>query len=127
MTDRVSLADFLYRVLEGSGPDLELDAEIAVLIGGWERRWFGGGGHPSPGFYWRKGDYSWTKDGDTPPYYTGSLDATITLVRPGWDWVRRSPSTMALERENDRPMCQVHPDPIRALLAACIAQDLGAA
>jgi len=87
MTDRVSLADLLYRVLEGSGPDRELDAEIAVLIGGWERRWFGGDGHPSPGFYWRKGDYSWTKDGDTPPYSTASLDAAVTLVPEECGWM----------------------------------------
>ncbi len=60
MTDRVSLADLLYRVLEGSGPDRELDAEIArfLILAGAEDI--------------ARSRYGWS-------YFTASLDAAVTL------------------------------------------------
>jgi hypothetical protein len=77
MTDRETLLTLAERVEQAAAPDRISDQIIAVLIGGWQCKWFSGG--PSPGFYWRHGDYSWTKDGETPPYYTASLDAAVTL------------------------------------------------
>jgi hypothetical protein len=77
MTDRETLLTLAERVEQAAAPDRISDQIIAVLIGGWRCKWFSDG--PCPGFYWRQGDYSWTKDGETPPYYTARLDAAVTL------------------------------------------------
>lgn len=124
MTDRATLEALLARVLEGEGPDRELDAEIARMLlpsdadavtrsrYGWSYRVFGPDG-------W---DDEWLENKP----YTASLDATLTLVpegwhsligaRPDWPWVqmwefplpcRKVPTTNA-------PTIQ------RALIAACL-------
>lgn len=119
MSERATLEALLARVLEGEGWDAKLNADIAVTLGGWERKW-----HDSErphGWYWRRGDYSWTAEYEGyPSNYLGSLDTALTLLTDGWDWVRRTPGTMALVRGNDYRMAEVHPEPCRALIAACI-------
>ena len=63
MTDRATLEALLARVLEGSGPDRELDRAIAMALPPKARR----------GMFVRR-------------HYTGSLDAALTLVPEGWAW-----------------------------------------
>jgi len=77
MSYRATLLTLAERVEQAAGPERILDEKIAVLIGGWRYKWFSN--VQPPGFYWRQGDYSWTKDGETPPYYTARLDAAVTL------------------------------------------------
>lgn len=84
MTNRATLQAMLNRVLEGEGPDRELDAEIARLLlppdadavtrsrHGWSYRVFGPDG-------W---DDEWLENKP----YTESLDAALTLVPKGWGW-----------------------------------------
>ena len=86
MTDRATLEALLARVLEGEGWDAKLNADIAVTLGGWQRKW-----HDSErphGWYWRRGDYSWTAEGEGyPADYLGSLDAVLRDLLPeGWGW-----------------------------------------
>ena len=130
MTNRATLEALLARVLAGTGPDRELDAEIgaavralpssAVGLGvvGWLRRWEGPFvTDPSlPGYICTENRVNWK----APPYTT-SLDAAITLVPTGAAWVRRTPSTMALVfGGDDFRMTEVHTEPCRALIAACL-------
>ena len=84
MKERATLEVLLARVLEGEGPDRELDAEIALAVGytrekkGRERI-----------AWWRdpKGQQL-GYDGwhNFPPAFTRSLDAAVTLVPEGWGW-----------------------------------------
>ena len=103
MTERATLEALLARVLEGTGPDRELDRAIAMALTPKARR----------GMYVRR-------------HYTTSLDAAVTLVPPGVAWVRRTPSTMALVFRGDYGllcdfrMAEVHIEPCRALIAACL-------
>lgn len=122
MTDRATLGALLARVQEGSGEDRALNADIAVMVGGWQRKW-----HDSErphGWYWRRGDYSWTAEGEGyPSDYLGSLDAVLRdLLLKGWDWRRRSNLTMALVYgESEKyDLVSVHHEPCRALIAACL-------
>lgn len=88
MTDRATLEALLARVLEGEGPDRELDAEIVaaftpgvVSLGdeipdeNWCNRLY----RWEPPRVWRD---SWLY----VPEYTASLDAALTLVPEGWSW-----------------------------------------
>ena len=103
MTERATLEALLARVLEGTGPDRELDGEIDLYL-------------LEAGL--RAERFSIPFDA---PRFTGSLDATITLVPPGATWVRRTPSTMALVfGGDDFRMAEVHIEPCRALIAACL-------
>ena len=99
MTDRATLEALLARVLEGIGPDRELDRAIAMALTPKARR----------GMYVRR-------------HYTTSLDAALTLVPEGWDWRHRSNLTMALVYgESEKyDLVAVHHEPCRALIAACI-------
>ena len=84
MTDRATLQALLNRVLEGTGPDRELDAEITRMLlppdadavtrsrHGWSYRVFGPDG-------W---DDEWLENKP----YTASLDAALTLVPNGYWW-----------------------------------------
>lgn len=63
----------LSRLQALTGPDREVDAEIA-LENGWTRTEFGNWQSPSGG-YW-----------SGPPRYTESLDAALTLVPDGASW-----------------------------------------
>lgn len=125
MTNHATLEALLARVLEGAGPDRELDAEIALAFGVVSSRvgnCFYGHKHYSVMVLDR--DY-YDHDGNAPelPPFTGSLDAVLRDLLPlGYDWVRRTPGTMALVCRNDwfSIAAQDHQEPPRALIAACI-------
>ena len=117
MTERATLEALLGRVLEGTGPDRELDLAIARDLfdgeplghaaGMTDEMLLASNGWGASVVFW--------------PRYTASLDAAITLVPPGAAWVRRTPSTMALVfGGDDFRMAEVHIEPCRALIAACI-------
>lgn len=115
MTERTTLETLLARVLEGAGPDRELDRAIAMTLPPKARR----------GMYVRR-------------HYTGSLDAALTLVPEGWGWTVFSPDLVlhtpsgAVLVDNtylppDDPFEYYRPvvdasgaTPVRALIAACI-------
>lgn len=127
MTDRATLEALLARVVEGEGWDAKLNADIAVTLGGWERKW-----HDSErphGWYWRRGDYSWTAEMDGyPSDYLGSLDAVLRDLLPeGWSWEiysdgiallwKQPPEPSSIRRTVTAPRCAT---PARALIAACL-------
>ena len=121
MTDRATLEALLARVLEGTGPDREIDGQLALLKGyTYEKR----KGEKFP--WWRRPDgfrISIWGDQNKPPPYTASLDAVLRDLLPeGWGWRRRSNLTMALVYgESEKyDLVSVHCDPPRALIAACI-------
>ncbi len=114
MTDRATLESLLARVVDGEGWDAKLNADIAVTLGGWERKW-----HDSErphGWYWRRGDYSWTAEGEGyPADYLGSLDAVLRDLLPeGWAWCVAMRHYLAPVGAVDAADIQ------RALIAACI-------
>jgi hypothetical protein len=140
MTNRATLESLLARVLECTGPDRELDAEIgaafralpssAVGLGvvGWLQRWEGPFvTDPSlPGHILTENRINWK----APPY-TESLDAALTLVPEGGDWARNPGADKILVSLSiDIPLpdgtfksewiSQAHTDDKRALIAACI-------
>ena len=104
MTNRATLEALLARVLEGTGPDRELDAEIDLYL-------------LDAGLRVQRFAIPF----DAPPY-TASLDAALTLVPERWDWRRRSNLTMALVYgESEKyDLVAVHHEPARALIAACL-------
>ena len=140
MTDRATLEALLARVLEGEGPDRELDAEIVAAF----TRGVVGLGDETPDENWRNRLCRWEPprvwaDSWLPvPKYTESLDAALTLVPEGWGWtvfdadpVRRNPPGAFLVDntysppddpfEYDRPVVEASAaTPPRALIAACI-------
>lgn len=123
MTDRATLEALLARVLEGTGPDRELDGEIAVaLFGGkiiWKTARYTMDAYPARRV--QNSDYVGGYQNAGVLAYTESLDAAITLVPPGAAWVRRTTSTMALVfGGDDFRMAEVHIEPCRALIAACL-------
>lgn len=90
MTERATLQALLNRVLEGTGPDRELDAEIWHIA---EPAAFTAP-HGLDCKPWRYiGNGVWRDDSDPEghnkafaPPYTTSLDAALTLVPEGWGW-----------------------------------------
>lgn len=113
MTDRTTLEALLARVLQGTGPDRELDKAILA----------------SMGFTWRGMAY-WHHDEKTmwrgSTFFTASLDAALTLVPKGWLY--------ELHSGNDEDWAEVTlfpylakatfwtraATPPRALIAACL-------
>jgi hypothetical protein len=99
MTDRTTLLALAARCEQAAGPDRELDQDISrVLLPaaaegiarsryGWSYRVFGP-------FGW---DDEWL---ETLPF-TRSLDAAVTLVPEGHEWLRKNPQTMTVYREPD--------------------------
>jgi len=92
MTDRATLEALLARVLEGTGPDRELDAEIEACLTGRVT-------HPrNPGWTFEPQDAEWklARLADSPfisraarpaPPFTESLDAVLRDLLPeGWGW-----------------------------------------
>ena len=102
MTNRATLEALLARVLEGTGPDRELDRAIAMALPPKARR----------GMYVRR-------------HYTNSLDAALTLLtdgwfaeigtRPDWPWARLFKATPLRVKD-----IISGPTPPRAVIAACI-------
>ena len=73
--------DLIERLEKATGPDRNLDADIASSVG-WS---------PGPG-YTRKSDDSWRLGNwinsvQWAPLYTASIDAALTLVPEGHDWI----------------------------------------
>lgn len=137
MSERATLEALLARVLEGEGWDGKLNADIAVTLGGWQRKWHDS---ESPhGWYWRRSDYSWTAEGEGyPSDYLGDLKAALTLRPAGCDWhVQGNPSVNACWasispakhdlklRECGSGMMKAA-TPERAFIAACINAKLEA-
>jgi hypothetical protein len=91
MSERATLEALLARVLEGTEPDRELDAEIEAFLTGRVT-------HPrNPGYTFEPQDPEWklARLADSPfisrasrpaPPYTASLDAALTLVPEGKAW-----------------------------------------
>ena len=73
------MIDIIRRLVAATGPDRELDAEIAIAFG-WERC----GQFPSGEHYWRDPKMQFRPQ---PPRYTESLDATLTLVPKIFRWM----------------------------------------
>lgn len=93
MTSLLSLAE---RCEAATGPDRELDGEIA-LASGWTFVKMKGDAQP----YWRKPgvtDY-FSRERSGPPRYTESLDSALTLVPEGMEWLVRTPSKNAISNK----------------------------
>ena len=126
MTDRATLEALLARVLQGTGPDRELDRCIHEALGFCT--------HRKSTRYVCQSDSGFTCDtcgvdlyGNREwPRYTGSLDAVLRDLlpegwyaeigtRPDWPWAR-------LFREAPLRVTDIvsGPTPPRALIAACI-------
>lgn len=130
MTDRATLEAIIARVLEGTGPDRELDAEIARALG-WKplyrddySKWW----PPSAVEYARERKRSILHHPTQPlPMFTTSLDNALTLVPEGWCWEiysdgiallwKQPPEPSSIRRTVTAPRCAT---PARALIAACI-------
>ena len=131
MTDRATLEALLARVLEGAGPDRELDADIEACLTGRVT-------HPrAPGWTFEAQDTELklarlvnirfiSRASRPAPPYTASLDAALTLVPDGWlyeiysgnneDWaeVKLTPTVGFANPVIDATT------PARALIAACL-------
>lgn len=126
--ERATLETLLARVLEGEGPDRELNAEIEAWLTGRVT-------HPrKPGWTFEKQDAEWklARLADSPfisqasrpaPLYTASLDAALTLVPEGWTWARYHGGAFecaVLDERRSRFERGEAATPARALIAACI-------
>ena len=136
MTNRATLEALLARVLEGTGPDRKLDAEIhaatlhikpitpeAIVTRECQENGFYALHHVpgSPGgvSYWHQ----------APPF-TGSLDAALTLVPDGWSWhvalrkwptpTRATGSVWSESLDGNKLFYVDAATPPRALIAACL-------
>ncbi len=135
MSERATLEALLARVLEGTGPDRELDAEIhaatlyikpiipeAIVTRECQENGFYAFHHVpgSPGgvSYWHQ----------APPY-TVSLDSALTLVPDGWSWHSALRTYLTPFRatgsvwQDGQQYALFNADantPARALIAACL-------
>ena len=108
MTNRATLEALLARVLEGEGPDRELDFEIAAAFG-WP---------DSPNLH------------QHARRYTTSLDAALTLVPEGLSWhaamrkclppIRATGSVWVDDGQQYALFTADAATPPRALIAACL-------
>ena len=132
MTDRATLEALLARVLEGTGPDRELDAEIAKAFG-WIDRY---------NQWWPPEIVKLARKRKRAIYnykmysliqmrrYTASLDAAVTLVPEGWSWhvalrkwptpTRATGSVWSESRDGSKLFYVDAITPPRALMAACL-------
>ena len=82
MTDRATLLALAERCEQAAGPNNGLDAEIALAIGyTHERR------GTERACWWRTPagqQLAYVGYKNHPPFFTGSLDAAVTLVPEGW-------------------------------------------
>lgn len=136
MTDRATLEALLARVLEGTGPDRELDAEIARALG-WKplyrddySKWW----PPSAVADARERKRSILHHPTQPlPMFTASLDAALTLVPEGYWWQIANGNRRYYDLQagaelffaggpnrGDMAFSADAATPARALIAACI-------
>ena len=135
MTDRANLENLLARVLEGTGPDRELDADIARALG-WKplyrddySKWW----PPLAVADARERKRSILHHPTQPlPMFTASLDAVLRDLLPeGWGWARTPQGDKVLVAVFiDIPLPdgswksewigEIHADDKRALIAACL-------
>ncbi|MFN8996547.1 MAG: hypothetical protein ACK5X3_23185 [Pseudomonadota bacterium] len=113
MTNRATLEALLARVLEGTGPDRELDGDLAeaLQVGGNPWKHEGDGWISVHGF------------GCQAAMFTRSLDAALTLVPDGWTWARFHSGVFECAMLDDRRALFKRGDaatPARALIAACL-------
>lgn len=109
MTDIAKIAaekleELAARVEAATGPDRELDAEIALAVGIVKER--------EGNTFFGHRDYScmvlergyYDHDGSAPelPHLTASIDAAMTLVPEGWDWQYSSYTGTAYVHQGDR-------------------------
>jgi hypothetical protein len=116
----MELLELAERCEAATGPDRELDAEIASTLG-----WANVGPGNRGGRCGRSPEGTWK----TVPRYTASLDAAMTLVPEGWDWELEfiggtSVANMLLARGTFNGAAQT---PALALCAAALraAQEMG--
>lgn len=87
MMDTAKLIADLERAPAGSHL---LDMHVALALG-WESRPIVEGvprpEHIGGNLAWRRGDMSWTSDGDTPPRYSQSIEAALREVPDDWDFI----------------------------------------
>ena len=131
MSDRATLEALLARVLEGTGPDREIDGQLALLKGyTYEKR----KGEKFP--WWRRPDgfrISIWGDQNKPPPYTASLDAALTLLPEGYWWQIANGNRRHYDlkagaelffaggpNRGDMAFSADAATPARALIAACI-------
>jgi hypothetical protein len=113
MTDRATLEALLARVLEGTGPDRELDGDLAeaLQVGGNPWKHEGDGWISVHGF------------GCQAAMFTQSLDSALTLVPEGWTWARYHGGTFECAVLDDRRVLFERGEaatPARALIAVCL-------
>ena len=125
MTERATLEALLARVLEGTGPDRELDAEIAVALFGGEIIWktarYTMDAYPARRI--QNSAYVGGYQNAGVLAYTESLDAALTLVPDGWTWARFHSGVFECAMLDDRRALFERGDaatPARALIAACL-------
>ena len=78
MTDTSSLIHLIERLEKATGPDRELDGEIASVLALHPKYWQRGVKSASADGLWFKGLHNWRA-----PDYTSSIDAAMTLVPEG--------------------------------------------
>jgi hypothetical protein len=126
LSDLTALRD---RVSSLTGPDREVDGELALLAG-WTCTKMERDRQP----YWRKpGVIEWFQRAELPPY-TASLDAAFALkeaLLPGFDWILEHTNdglTISALVGTSDPNARAFADTpvlalIRAILGALIAQE----
>lgn len=88
------VAKLLAHIEAATGPDREIDAALALALGGWHREWIevGRNPHHKPDwFWWNDTDQPWRASNPErlPLFYTTSIDAALALVErmlPGCWW-----------------------------------------
>lgn len=76
-------AQLIARLRAAAGPDRELDGEIWRITNGWAVD-AGACFNDGDGGVWHRRDPEGDFAFEAPPYFTGSIDAAMTLVRPEW-------------------------------------------
>ena len=126
---RDTLIALAIRCETATGPDHKLDAEIA-LAAGWAREYDDWWWSPHIVAQARKAKRSKWGLGvaplPVPPTFTAGLDAALTLVPAGHEWLRKSTHTMTVFRVPKDPCLWVHHNdcngatPALALCAAAL-------
>lgn len=82
----MTLDKLILALQRAEGPSRALDEEIALACG-WTRK----PDHSCSWLWMRPDGQGWYRDSDTPPWFTSSIDAALTLVPEGFWWEVTSP------------------------------------